>query len=227
MSSLPKTDLRLDWCSRDAALYAAKNWHYSRSLSAAKNAYLGVWERGKFIGAIVFGIGAGAVTNGSRFGLARTNDMAELTRVALTKHSTPVSRILSIACRMIKRQSPGLRLLVSMADPREGHYGGIYQAAGWIYSGEALTTPYYWYNGRWCHARTVTSSRGTIVGLPSRPSLPKYRYLFPLDEEMRRVILPLAKPYPKPRVGSDTVDTPADQAGKGGSTPTPTLHPPK
>ena len=51
----------------------------------------------------------------------------------------------------------------------------------------------------------------------------KHKYLMPLDSEMRKQLEPLRKPYPK-RVGSDTVDTSAVQAGEGGLTPTPTLQ---
>jgi hypothetical protein len=51
----------------------------------------------------------------------------------------------------------------------------------------------------------------------------KHRYLMPIDNEMRKRILPLAKPYPK-RAGSDTKDTADLQSAKGGSTPTPALQ---
>ena len=57
-------------------------------------------------------------------------ECAELCRVALTKHETPVSKIISIACRMLKKAMPGLRLVVSFADPERGHVGVVYQGAG-------------------------------------------------------------------------------------------------
>lgn len=190
-------NLRLDWIDRKAALHAAMRWHYSRSLSSAKNVYLGVWEDGLFIGAVVFGIGAGAVTNGKRFGLDRTGDVAELTRVALKeKHKAPVSKIVAVAIKMLKRQSPGLRLLISFADPAQGHHGGIYQAGGWTFAGETKPDVEYQVRGKWVHHRTATSM-GSAAGLPSRKLPPKLRYLMPLDADMRAKIAPLAKPYPK------------------------------
>lgn len=210
-----KSSLRLDWCSHAAAKYAVEHWHYSGTLSSAKNAYVGVWETGRFIGAVVFGIGAGAVTNGTRYGLARTCEMAELTRVALTSHQSPVTRIITIAARMLKKQSPGLRLLISMADPREGHHGGIYQGAGWIYTGHTASDYEYFMDGAWRHHRTVTSKR-TLVGLPRRKTPPKHRYLLPLDEEIRARILPLSQPYPKRPKDQE----PGVQPGLGGETPT-------
>ncbi len=52
---------------------------------------------------------------------------------------------------------------------------------------------------------------------------PKYRYLMPLDDEMRAKIAPLAKPYPK-RAGSKGNVVPGFQSGEGGAIPTPALQ---
>lgn len=165
-------------------------------MPAGKNVYIGVWENEKYIGCVMFGAGSGNSTNGTNYGLARSHDMAELVRVALTQHQTPVSRIVAIAIRMIKKQSPNIRLIISMADPKAGHVGSIYQAGNWIYTGMTKPDVLYFSNGAWVHHRTATS-RGSARGLPSKPLPPKYRYLYPLDDAMRRQIEPLRKPYPK------------------------------
>lgn len=215
-----RPDLRLDWCSHEAAKFACERWHYSRSLSSARNVFIGTWEAGHFAGAVVFGIGSGAVTDGRRFGLGRNCEVAELTRVALKRdHSAPVSRIVAIAVRLLRTQSPGLRLLISFADPARGHLGGIYQAAGWTYTGETKSDVEYYVAGSWVHHRTATS-RGSAAGLPSRRTPPKHRYLLPLDAEMRERIASLAKPYPK-RVKQATEGHPPTG---GGAAPTHTLH---
>ena len=73
------------------------------------------------------------------------------------------------------------------------------------------------------HKRTAVDKFGTIEGMQKSPVTSKHKYLMPLDAEMKKQILPLSKPYPK-RAGSDTSDTPAFQAGEGGSLPTPALH---
>jgi hypothetical protein len=218
----PKADLRLDWCSHEAAKYACEHWHYSRSMSSVKNAYVGVWEKGAFIGAVVFGIGAGNVTNGLRFGLDRTGCVAELTRVALHDHRSSVSRIVAISIRLLRRQSPGLRLLISMADPKHGHHGGVYQAGGWVYTGTTKSDVEYFIGGEWRHHRTVTSRR-SAAGLPSRPLPPKHRYLMPLDAEMRARIAPLAKPYPKRERSRENAA--AFPSAEGGVIPTRSLQP--
>lgn len=47
----------------------------------------------------------------------------------------PVTRILAIAIRMLKREMWGIRLLVSYADLDHGHLGKIYHASNWVYVG--------------------------------------------------------------------------------------------
>lgn len=216
------SSLKLDWCSYEAAKYAVEKWHYSQAMPASKNVYVGVWEDEQFKGAIIFGLGSGNATNGQRFGLERMGQMAELTRVALRQHKTPVSRLVAIALKMLRRQSPNLRLVISMADPQQGHLGVIYQAGNWVYSGVTKPDVMYFSNGEWVHHRTATS-RGSARGLPSKPLPPKHRYLMPLDDAMRAQILPLAKPYPK-RATSIDGDATGLQPGQGGSSPTVALQ---
>jgi hypothetical protein len=125
-----------------------------------------------------------------------------------------------------------MRLVVSFADTKQGHHGGIYQAGGWIFVGSIAPPTEYLWQGRWVHSMQIqTMIRAGKVrsyhGLCRRQGSMKYRYLMPLDDDMRKRIAPLAKPYPKrTRAGSDTTDTPANHAGEGGSIPTPALHPP-
>ena len=212
------TNLRLDWCSHEAAKYAVEHWHYSKSLPAAKSAKCGVWEDGKFIGAIIFAWGANKNLAGS-FDLSQVQ-CAELCRVALDKHKTPVSRIVAHALRMLKKQSSGLRLVVSFADPRQNHIGTIYQAGGWVYAGLAKSTPDHLVNGRWMHQRQVNSLYGTIR-FPHlrRAGIDKHRYLMPLDDEMRERIEPLRKPYPK-RALAERETGAASSRDTGGANPT-------
>jgi hypothetical protein len=155
--------------------------------------------------------------------------MAELARVALRDHATPVSRIIAITLRMLKRHCPGLRLIISLADPYQGHHGGIYQAGNWTYTGETGGGRFFRVNGKIVHPRTIGSRklpqtidgarrldpRAQAVQMPG-----KHRYLMPLDNEMRERIKQLAKPYPT-RGKQATSEHPSDS---GGATPTPALQ---
>lgn len=199
-----KVELKLDWCSYEAAKYACKKWHYSKCVPGGKTAKIGVWENTKYIGCVIFGWGANK-NIGSPYGLNQI-EIAELVRVALGKHLTPVTRILSIAIKMLKKQSPGLKLIVSYADSGEGHYGGIYQGGNWIYERTSLSSELK-IQGKLCHKKTVHSRFGTNdlswikknidSGATWVSVSGKHKYLFPLTPEMREKILPLSKPYPK------------------------------
>ena len=195
-------------CSHKAARFAVENWHYSRRLPVNPLVRYGAWERDRFIGAVVFGRG-GSPNLLRPFGLNQTEG-AELVRVALREHDAPVSQIVSQAVRLLKATNPGLRLLVSFADPARGHHGGIYQAMNWLYTGTSQTGRQYVDpdTGRTYHARSVTASGwtwrfGTWERTPRsvdliRMEVPgKHRYVLPLDRRMRRQLAPLAQPYPR------------------------------
>src|SRR5262245_48694325 len=77
-SSSRRVELKLDWCSFEAATYAVKHWHYSRSMPATKTVKIGVWEDDKFIGAVIFAWGSNQYL-GRMFGL-KMLETAELCR---------------------------------------------------------------------------------------------------------------------------------------------------
>jgi hypothetical protein len=219
-----KPVLKIDWCTHEAARYAVENWHYSKRMPMPPLVRIGAWEDSAFIGCVLFARGANAQL-GRPYGLGQT-ECAELVRVALTKHKTEVSRIVAIAIRFLRKHSTGLRLLVSYADPAEGHHGGIYQAGGWAYCGRSDPTKVYLHQGRWKHKREVTGgafgapckvSDREFKALPCRSMPGKHRYLFPLDAAMAAQIAPLSKPYPKRPAKSSPSGT---TTGEGGALPT-------
>ena len=241
-----KADLKLDWCSHEAAKYAVEHWHYSGTMPIGKVAKVGVWELGEFIGVVLFSTGASPQLH-KVFGVTRF-EVAELVRVALREHASAVTRVIAIAIRMLKAKNPGLRVLVSFADPEEGHIGGIYQGGNWVYCGRSAPGLYYrTQDGKVTHNRNLAGPEGFRVNWNSKEHQreqkrygeqlrsgladgsiqrvvmqPKYKYAMPLDAEMQRQIEPLRKPYPK-RAGSAGSGTPGDQPGGGGANPTSAL----
>jgi hypothetical protein len=221
-----RPSLRLEACSYQAAKYAVEHWHYSKTMPLSRMVKIGVWEGGEYKGVVIFAWGANR-NIASPFGLQMV-ECVELVRIALTDHITEVSKIISIATKMLKRHSPGVRLIISYADQRQGHHGGIYQAAGWIYAGETPSKIDYILHGKILQRRAYT---GSVFGKPKRRLPkgaeeirvpPKHRYLMPLDGKIRSLILPYAKPYPK-RL-KDSSEPSANHAEEGGATPTQTLH---
>jgi len=155
--TVPATGLFVAPCSREAALVAVRCWHYSRTLPSGRCLYWGIWFDGVFIGVVV-------VSRGScqHIGTAlhlRQDQVAEVTRIALTPdHVPPVSQVLAVVVRLLKKANPGLVALVSYADSREHHDGrGVYGGAGWIYLGPTHKEATLWLHGKEVHARTVSS----------------------------------------------------------------------
>lgn len=228
------SSLRLDWCSYAAAKYAVEKWHYSGSMPTPPVVKIGVWEDSRFIGVVLFSRGANN-NLGKPYGLGYT-EVCELTRVALSTHGTPVSRVVAIALKMLKRAAPGVRMVVSFADPNHEHIGTIYQAGGWIYSGKSNSTPKYITSaGQVLHQRQVSKvgikpQYGQLRRVPRQdecqviPQLDKHRYLMPLDSAMRAQIEPLRKPYPKRCATSIDSDATGSQPVEGGATPTVALQ---
>lgn len=155
-------------------------------------------------------------------------EVCELTRIAITDHTTAVTRILKIAINFLKSKCAGIRLIVSYADPEQGHVGGIYQGANWVYVGRTQGgTAQIQIHGKRYHKKSVRSKYGhnnpaLIPGASWVQPEEKHKYLMPLDDKMRKQIEPLRKPYPK-RVRSVDSDTSANHAEKGGANPTRTL----
>lgn len=204
-------------CSREAAQHAVLTWHYSRRMPSGRLITYGVWEADRFIGTVVFGRGANDRLL-RPYGL-RQSEGCELVRVALREHRAPVSQIVAAALRLLRRRNPGLRVVVSFADPVQGHHGGIYQAGGWLYLGRGAEQTEWIVNGRQMHARSVSAMREQAARSKSkrirdgetradwlrrtidpnaRPvTVPgKHRYVMPLDRAMRRQLAVHAMPYP-------------------------------
>lgn len=225
-----KSAFKIDWASHKAAKYACENWHYSGVIPVGKLVKIGVWEDGKFIGVVLFGRGAN--NNMLKpFGL-NADQGCELVRIALTTHTTPVSRIMALAVKFLKKSNIGLKLVVSYADADQNHHGGIYQAANWIYSG--LMNPgsmgAFIINGKKTHPKSVHSKgvKQNIEAVKKHldPNATvfytkgKHRYLMALDNDTKQAIMYLSKPYPKRTKEQES----ENHSDLGGATPTCTLQ---
>ena len=145
---------KMDWCTHDAAKYAVENWHYSGCMPSGKTVKIGVWENDRFIGCVIFAIGANP--NIASYGGGKA---CELARIALTNHKTPVTRIVSIALKMLRKHCPNLDAVISYAD-LDRHPGTIYKAGNWKLDG-STTESFTVIHGKKIHPRTVYSKYGT------------------------------------------------------------------
>ena len=228
-------ELRIDFASHEAAKYSVARWHYSRCMPKAKLVRLGVWEGKKFCGAIIYGLGANRHI-ARPFGL-KDQEVCELVRVALAPgREHPTSKCVAISLRMLRRQSPGLRLVVSYADAGQGHVGTLYQAVGFFFIGTSDQS-YIRVRGKVEHPRTLWDRFGrqgqSIPWLRENvdpyakrvPMAPKLKYVFALDRKLRRDLEAIALPYPKSAAEVNPGDTSGVQPEEAGSSPSRPLHP--
>lgn len=225
-----KPELKIDWATNDAARFACLNWHYAKAVPVGKLVKIGVWENKKFIGCVLFGRGANK-NMPKPYGLGQ-DECVELVRVALTRHVTPVSKIMMWAIKFLKKSNPGIRLVVSYADLDSNHHGGIYQATNWIYEGlfgkDSVSA--FIINGKKTHRKSIDSlgvkqsiaevRRCLDPNAQEFRTKGKHKYLMPLDKDMSAKIAPLAKPYPM-RVKKQDSEYPSEL---GGAVPTDTLQ---
>lgn len=190
--------LKVDFCDTDAAKFACKRWHYSGVVSIAGGAVrFGVWENDVFVGCLLFAKGANKDLF-KPYGIKKSEGL-ELTRIALQRgHQTPVTKIMAICMKLIRKHWPGIKLIVSFADTEQGHHGGIYQGANFIYTGLSIAADEYVVAGKRYHGRSYRSRFGTgaKVGQCIKGSR-KHRYVYPFTDALRAFCMTQSKPYPK------------------------------
>lgn len=186
------THLHLAVCSHAAAKFACEKWHYSRSIPAGKNRLIGVWENKQFIGAVIFGLGVNK-NIGRPFGLCQ-GEVVELVRIALKDHKTHVTRIVKIALSLLKKDNPGIHIVVSYADPLQGHEGTIYRAGNWKDLGTTPSSFCFKVNGKLRHKRLYTGrdKKGRKLlpppGAIKTPTPGKIRFGYALTKKGKKIL---------------------------------------
>lgn len=196
---------------------------------------------------VAVGMSTGGVNTHLSFGL-RPREMALLARGACV-HWAPTgtnSRLVSLTCRYLARDTD-CKLVIAYADTDAGEIGTIYQACNWIYIGRGASVKQYVApNGRIYDQKIIYDlrrRRGVLdsvswseqrralltAGWMEQKTNPKHRYVCILDKKdraLRKVVEGMKRPYPKRDVCVRSIegDTPGDQLGSGGSTPTRTLQ---
>lgn len=222
---MEKVSLKLDWATHEATRFACRNFHYSKCVPAGKTLKVGVWEDSVFIGVVVFS-GGPSPNIWKTYGLTPLEG-AELSRVALTKHRTEVTRILSIAIKFLRKQCPGIKLIISYADIKHGHHGGIYQGGGWIYLGRFGPKFERTLFGKKIHERNmrqrILDGKNRRADFRDIPVPPKHKYAISFDPIIQTRLEKERLPYPK-RAGSKDNVASANHAEEGGANPTPALQ---
>ena len=215
--------MRLEKASYKAIKYACMNFHYAKALPVNVTGFSVFNEDNIWCGVILFGSGA---TNNlaEPYGL-KQGQVVELVRIALNGKHESTSKALSIALKLIKKNLPLCKLVVSYADSEQGHFGTIYQATNWTYTNYS-TDNIFIVNGIKTHRRTLNSRYNTSsfealkkLGLNVIPvkTKPKWKYIYPIDKSLIPFCKSLSKPYPKKETNAAIAQgsAPGFQSGDG------------
>lgn len=223
---------KIQIATNDMIDYACRNFHYSKSVPCGRKIAYSVFEEGRFIGVIIYSLGANNNLAKS-FGMVQ-GEVVELTRVALSKHKNPVSRYVAITLKLLKKQCKTIKIVVSYADKEnQGHIGGIYQAGNWIYLGLSKCSDFqYFYKGKWTHQRSINAIGETnkqlekylLKTLPKRKNSDKYKYIYCFDKEIDVKYRKISRRYPKKNACLVQEQNSIIPDKDGGATPTDTLQ---
>lgn len=204
--------MKLTHANKDAIKYACLHFHYAKRLPASSIAYNVYNDNNEWCGVIIYGRGANP-NAGVKYKLCNGEYM-ELVRVALNGKQECTSKAVAISLRLLKKENPILKLVISYADIDQNHYGTIYQATNWVYCGESKTGGIraYLINGKEVHTKTAKDKVYKYFKEFSIENLKKVYntnnisevgtkgkrlYLMPLNKEMAKEIEKYRKPYPK------------------------------
>lgn len=204
--------MRLETASYKAIKYACLNFHYAKSIPNVGLAYSVFNNLNEWCGVICFGLGA---TNNiaKPYNLVQ-GQVVELLRMALNGKQDSTTKALSIAIKLVSKKAPNVKLLVSYADSEQGHFGVIYQATNWFYTGFSTDTNLI-VNGKREHRRTLGSRFGTCsseklkkmgYNVEILKTKPKWKYIYPIDKSLIGYCKSISKPYPKKQICDNSIN---------------------
>lgn len=188
--------MKLIRASKKAINYACTKFHYARSVPVSTFGYSVFNDSQEFCGVILFGRGAN--NNLAKSFNLHQGEVIELVRVALNGKHGITSQAVAIALKLIKKDLPTVKLIVSYADEGHNHKGTIYQATNWIFVGDSIAeSAIDPQDGKVKHTRILHSKYGSIKGFTRVKDAPKHKYVYVLDKLYYNQIKALEKPYPK------------------------------
>jgi len=208
-----------------------EKYHYSHAWTSCRYA-LGLFyitdnrhtffneQEEKLIGTAVYGYPVGRLSAQSISEELNPSDVLELTRLFIHDGygKNAESFFISQSIKWLKENDKSIKALMSYADPKEGHLGGIYQATNWLYQGDKIRyCDSHLFRleegGEWIHPRTIFAQYGTndintlkikighTFWMKEEPRKHRYIYILTKNRKYRKKILNNLKhpaiPYPK------------------------------
>jgi hypothetical protein len=117
--------------------------------------------------------------------------------------------VISVCLRYLKKYTT-LKFIITYADPAQEHFGTIYQATNWLYTGLSEATPKFDIgDGKARHSRSLSHALGSHslkylsgcgLNVKVLPQVAKHRYIYFLDKIYRNRLKTLVLPYPKKEI---------------------------
>ena len=205
--------MRLEIASYKAIKYACMKFHYAKAVPVNTFGYSVFNDNKEWCGVILYGTGANN-NIATQYNLKQGN-VIELVRMALNGKQEKTSKALSLSLKLIKKDLPLCKLIISYADKDQNHNGIIYQATNWYYVGQSMVNKKdasYIINGKRIHGKTI-SDKCKRYGLVKNTNNAKkvykakevieyvtkgkIKYIYPLDKNLVSLCKSLSKPYPK------------------------------
>lgn len=208
--------MKLVKASYKAIKYACLNFHYAKSVPRNGIGYSVFNDKNEWCGVIVYGCGANHRI-GNQYNL-KQGEVVELTRVALNGKQETTSKALAMSLKLIKKDIPLCKLVVSYADLDQNHIGTIYQATNWYFVGisnENKNSGHFLINGKRVHRRSISDKLKKYGLSKTIENIKKFyktddvevyitkgkvKYLYPLCNETRQLCEKLKQDYIKMRV---------------------------
>lgn len=196
--------------SYKAIEYSCKKFHYAKSVPVNVFGY-SVFENNEWCGCIVYGTGAN--NNIAKTYNLNQGQVIELVRVALNGKQSNTSKPLSISLKLISKDCPLVKLIVSYADIDQEHEGIIYQATNWFFEKVVMRNKHdasFVIDGKRIHGKTISDkckrsglskTEENIRKVYKTNSVEKYvtegkiKYIYPIDKSLTDMCKRISKPY--------------------------------
>jgi hypothetical protein len=198
--------MRLVLASNKAVRYACLNFHYAKSIPVNTIGFSVFNDKNEWCGVVLYGTGA-TINIANPYNL-KQGQVIELVRMALNGKQESTSKALSISLKIIKKYVPLCKLIVSYADIDQNHFGTIYQATNWIFTGSCNenTRTGFIINGKKVHNKSLygmgkkqnlQGAREIDINATEFISKGKLKYIYPLHNSILPLCNRLKKDYPK------------------------------
>jgi hypothetical protein len=205
--------MRLEKASHKAIVYACMNFHYAKSIPVNTFGYSVFNNKNEWCGVVLYARGANN-NLADQYELVQGN-VIELVRMALNGKQESTSKSLSLSLRLLKKDLPLCKLIVSYADIDQNHNGIIYQATNWCYTGKSMVNKKdgsFLISGKRIHGKTISDKCKKYKLIKNIENIKKVyktdnvieyvtkgkiKYIYPLSKDLINLCKSLSKPYPK------------------------------